>query len=106
MSHRPGAVCRASMISQAAPAIITAAITSRRSTRSESTPAGKTPSAEPTTIAEVKSGALSGDMPMSTANTGPRANEAPFAAPAARTAKQEIGAARTSQRSLGRTLFG
>ena len=45
-------------------------------------PTGKTPSAEPITIAEVNSGALSGDMPMSTAKIGPSANEAPFAAPA------------------------
>ena len=36
---------------------MTAAMTSRRSIRSEITPTGKTPSADPTTIAEVNRGA-------------------------------------------------
>ena len=94
------------MTSRAAPAIMTAAMTRRRSSRSEMKPTGKTPSADPITIADVKSGARSGGMPMSTAKTGPSANEAPFAAPAARTARHEIGATRVSHRRRGRTLRG
>ncbi len=94
------------MSSTAAPAIITAAITRRRSSRSEMEPTGKTPSADPTTIAEVKRGASSGLMPISSAKTGPSANEAPFAAPAARAATQEIGAVRMSHSSRGLTLRG
>ena len=45
-------------------------------------------------------------MPISTAKTGPSANKAPLAAPAASTAKHEIGAMRTSQMRRGRTLRG
>ena len=104
ISAKPGPVKRLSITSVAAPAIMTAAMTSRRSSRSEITPAGKTPSAEPTTIAAVKSGARSGVIPMSTAKTGPSAKDAPFAAPAARTAMQAMGVARMSQRSRGRML--
>ena len=85
---------------------MTAAMTAAGRSGRRAQPTGKTPSADPITIAEVNSGALVGGMPMSTAKTGPSANEAPFAAPAARTAKQEIGARRASQRRRGRTLRG
>ena len=67
---------------------------------------GKTPNADPSTIEEVNRGTLLGVMPISTANTGPSANKAPLAAPAASTAQQGIGAVRTSQMRRGRTLRG
>ena len=92
--------------SHAAPAIVTAAIISRRSVWSEIAAIGKTPSADPSTMEEVNRGALVGAMPMSTAKIGPSANRAPFAAPAAKTATHEIGALRASQTRRGRTLLG
>ena len=67
---------------------------------------GKTPNADPSTIEEVNKGTLLGAMPISTANTGPSANNAPLAAPAASAAKHEIGAMRASQIRRGRTLRG
>jgi len=106
MTHGPGAACRLRATSSAAPAIMIAAMTSRRSTRSDSAPIGKTPSAEPTTIAEVNCGAVSGDMPIPTAKIGPSEIDAPFAAPAANAAAQEMGAKRTSHKSRGRMAPG
>ena len=85
---------------------MTAAMMSLRSSRSESAPIGNTPSAEPSTTAEVKNGTLSGAMPSSAAKTGPNANELPFAVPAASAARQASGASRISHKSRGRTLRG
>src|SRR5579863_4271051 len=105
-SHGPGAAIRLRATSHAAPAIVTAAIISRRSVRSEIAAIGKTPMADPSTIEEVKRGTLAGAMPISTAKIGPSANRAPFAAPAASAAQHEIGALRASHRRRGRTLRG
>ena len=103
-----GAVSRLSATSQAAPAIIAAAMTSRRSTRSESAPTGKTPSAEPTHDRRGEQRRVVRRSCRSRRQRPDRAQtSAPFAAPAPRSRKARRAAQRgSSQSRRGRTLRG